>query len=117
MSEPGGLAAQAIHQYGYLGLGFTLAINCMGVPIASEITLPLSGVLARAGSFDLIAVFSVAFVAQMVGLSLSYFIARHGGVELIERYGRYFFMKRKHLVKLQKHFERQGARLILIGAS
>jgi membrane protein DedA with SNARE-associated domain len=102
--------------YGYAGLALTLIVNCMGVPIASEVTLPLSGVLVRTGTFNLAVLVTVAVTAQLVGFSLAYALARYGGLDLVERYGRYFWLRRRYLIKLQKLFDRHGARLVLLGS-
>lgn len=108
--------AHLMDQYGYVGLGLSLIVNCMGVPIASEVTLPFSGALVRMGTYDAATVFVVAVVSQMIGLSLSYEIARRGGVELLERYGKYVWLRPKHLARMQRLFNRHGAMLVLLGA-
>jgi membrane protein DedA with SNARE-associated domain len=109
------LAAQLLHQYGYVGLGLSLIVNCMGIPIAAEVTLPLSGALAKAGGLNLVLVVIIAVVAQTIGLAASYAIARHGGIELLERYGRFIFLNHARLTKLHRMFEAHGLRLVLAG--
>jgi membrane protein DedA with SNARE-associated domain len=114
--QDSGLAAQLVHQFGYWGLGASLIVNCLGIPIASEVTLPLSGVLVRSGGFNLPLVFLVAFSSQMIGFTIAYFIARRGGVELLEKYGKYVFIKHKHIKKMHRLFQKHGVSLIFAGA-
>ncbi len=115
MSEPS-WATDLLGHYGYLGLALSLVVNCMGVPIASEITLPLSGVLVKVGTFQLTTLLWVAILGQLVGLVASYLLARYGGIELLERYGRYVFLRRRNLSRLQKLFSRHGVLLVLVGS-
>jgi membrane protein DedA with SNARE-associated domain len=115
MQDMSTLAGQMVAQYGYAGLGLTLMVNCMGIPIPSEITLPLSGFAAHSGQMDLVTVMLVAVSAQMAGLFMAYAIARHGGLHLIEKYGHYMFIRHKHIMKAQKLFAREGSQIILVG--
>jgi len=105
-----------LQQYGYWGLGLALVLNCVGVPIASEVLLPLAGALSRRGGFDLWLVGTDAVVAQMIGLALSYLLARHGGLALLERYGKYVWLNRKRLERLEGLFERHGDVLVFAGS-
>jgi membrane protein DedA with SNARE-associated domain len=102
-------------QYGYTGLLLSLVANCMGVPLASEVTLPVAGVLVRLGVFDLTTVFVAAVVAQLIGMTIAYYVARRGGIELLEKYGKYVLLRRRHVRRLKKLFEKHDADLILFG--
>jgi membrane protein DedA with SNARE-associated domain len=115
VNSASGLAAQLLHQYGYVGLGASLVLNCMGIPIAAEVTLPLSGALAKTGGLDVTIVVAIAILGQTLGLGLSYAIARHGGTELLERYGRFVFLNHARLGKLHRMFKAHGLRLVLAG--
>ncbi len=111
----GDLSTQLLHEYGYVGLGLGLLVNCMGIPISGEVLLPLTGAFIRSGNLNPVAVFLVAFVAQCLGLFISYFIARRGGITLLERYGKYVFLSRRGLNKLNNLFKRHGLRLVFAG--
>jgi membrane protein DedA with SNARE-associated domain len=52
----------------------------------------------------------------MIGFTIAYFIAKHGGVELLEKYGKYVFIKHKHIQKMHRLFQKHGVSLILAGA-
>ena len=106
-----------IGQYGYLAIGLSLIVNCLGIPIASEVTLPFSGVMIHSGRLDFMVTFVVAVVAQMIGFSIAYLLARYGGLEVLEHYGRYVGIKRAYLLRLKELFHRHGAGLVLLGSA
>ena len=61
------LAGEAVGKYGYIGLFIALILNVMGVPLASEVMLPLAGYAAHTGKLDLTTTFIIAFLAQVIG--------------------------------------------------
>jgi membrane protein DedA with SNARE-associated domain len=109
------LAVQLLYQYSYLGLGIGMFLNCLGIPIAAEIVLPLTGALAKAGGMNLWGVMIVAMIAQIAGLFMAYAIARHGGLKLLERFGHLVFLKPARLEQLHRTFKRHGFRLVFTG--
>ncbi len=109
------LSAQLLHQYGYAGLVLGLLAGSMGIPVSTEILLPLSGALARAGQLDLAVVSLVAVTAQVAGFVTAYLIARHGGISLLERYGKYVFINHRRLTHLHKLLHRHGFRIVFAG--
>jgi membrane protein DedA with SNARE-associated domain len=108
-------ATSLIANFGYLGLGLTLVVNCLGIPIASEVTLPLAGIAIHAGDFDAMLTLLTVVAAQMVGFIVAYLVARHTGVGLIEDYGHYLFISHRQVVKAQQMFQRHGPIILLIG--
>lgn len=115
MSVLTNVANSLINTLGPEGIAIGLAINAMGVPIPSEILLPLAGVGVKSGQFALGLTFGLAVLGQLVGLSLSYTIARFGGIGLIERYGGYVGFRRHELDKAQLAFDRYGGSIVLVG--
>lgn len=108
-------ATNLISTLGYGGLAFGLVIDSAGVPIPSEVLLPLAGALVRQGRFNLILVIIVATAAQSAGAALSYWIGALGGIPLLEKYGKYVLFRQHELEKTQKLFERYGIALTLVG--
>jgi membrane protein DedA with SNARE-associated domain len=78
--------------------------------------LPLGGVAVREGKLNLLVLLVVAMAAQLAGLSLAFLIGRYGGVALLERYGKYVFIRHDELQKLHRGFERYGSWMVLVGA-
>jgi len=108
-------AASLIATFGYLGLGLTLVVNCLGIPIASEVTLPLAGIAIHAGDFDPFVTLFTVIAAQMLGFVTAYLVARHAGVGLIQKYGHYLFISHKQVVTGQRLFQKHGPIIMLIG--
>lgn len=100
---------------GYTGLTVGLLVNGIGIPIPSELILGLAGLAVKVGTFSLIPALAVATAAQVAGLSVSYAIARFGGVALIERYGKYLLIRQKEVASAEAWFARYGGRIVLFG--
>lgn len=115
MSVLSGIANSLITTLGPAGIAVGLAINTIGIPIPSEILLPLAGVGVKTGQFGLAEAFFLAVLGQLVGLSISYSIARYGGIGLIERYGGYVGFRRRELDNAQRAFDRYGGVIVLFG--
>jgi membrane protein YqaA with SNARE-associated domain len=73
-----GLSASLVGQYGYWGMSLALILNCLGIPIPSEVTLPLAGLAVEQGHWGLIQTVVMAVASQLVGLIASYWLARRG---------------------------------------
>lgn len=108
-------ATDLMAAFGYGGLGLTLFIDSFGIPIPSEVVLPLAGALVHEGRMSLAVVLLVAVVAQTLGGFAGYLIGRYGGVPVIERYGRYFLISRGDLEYTRRTFARFGKWLVLVG--
>lgn len=111
-----GFATGIIDHLGALGVAVGVFFNGLGVPGLSEVLLPLGGVAVAQGKISLPVLFAVAMVAQMVGLSLAYAIARYGGIALVERYGKYILISTRELDAAERAFDKYGNWLVLFGA-
>jgi len=98
-----------IDHYGYFGLFVALALGNFGVPIGSELVLPVSGALTATGHLSRLWVtIAVALAGELGGGTVGYAIGRFGGVPVIERYGKYVHFTHERLVKVHRFFERWG---------
>jgi membrane protein DedA with SNARE-associated domain len=111
-----GFAAVLIDRLGLLGIGIGVFFNGLGVPGLSEVLLPLGGVGIRQGHINVIAMFVVVMACQIAGLTLAYWIARVGGLRVIERYGKYIFVSHRDVISAQRAFDKYGIRMIAIGS-
>jgi membrane protein DedA with SNARE-associated domain len=109
-------AITLIDRLGVGGIGIGVFLNGLGVPGLSEIFLPLGGVGVAHGSINIIGLVIVAFIAQMLGLTTAYMIARNGGVTLIERYGKFILISHRELHASQRAFDKYGMWLVVFGA-
>ncbi len=98
-----------IDHYGYLGLFIALVLGNCGVPIGSEIVLPVAGALTATGHLNsLWLTIGVALAGELGGGSVGYAIGRYGGVPIIQRYGKYVHFTQERLARVHGFFERWG---------
>ncbi|MBW3538511.1 DedA family protein [Candidatus Parcubacteria bacterium] len=109
------LATNLVARLGYGGLAFGLIVDSAGVPIPSEVLIPLAGALARDGRFDLVTVITVGTLAQTLGAVLAYWIGAKGGLPIVERYGKYVLFSHRELAVTQRWFDRYGSWLTFFG--
>ena len=104
-----------IDHYGYLGLFVSLALGNLGLPIGTEIVLPLAGALTATGHLSNLGLtIAVSVAAELAGGSAGYAVGRFGGVPLIERYGKYIHFTHDRLTRMHRLFERWGTFAIFI---
>jgi membrane protein DedA with SNARE-associated domain len=104
-----------IDHYGYVGLFVALVLGNFGVPIGSEIILPVAGALTATGHLSsLWLTVVVALAGELGGGSVGYAIGRYGGVPAIERYGKYVHFTHERLARLHRFFERWGSFAIFV---
>ena len=104
-----------VDTYGYLGLFVALALGNTGVPIGTEIVLPVAGALTATGHLsNLWLTIAVALAGELAGGSVGYAIGRFGGVPLIERYGKYVHFTHDRLMVVHRFFERWGTFAIFV---
>jgi len=111
----GQVATNLISQLGYGGLSLGLVLDSFGIPIPSEVLVPVATALATMGRFNTWAVFVIATLAQLVGGVVAYTVGRYGGEPLLERYGKYVFITKHDLARSHRLFERYGRWLVMVG--
>jgi membrane protein DedA with SNARE-associated domain len=95
--------------HGYLALIIFAFIEACCIPISSEITFALAGVLASQGKFSLAAVILIGTAAEMGGSLTSYAIGRRGGRQLLDRYGRWVLVTHSDLDRAERFFANRGS--------
>ncbi|HZV77758.1 MAG TPA: DedA family protein [Candidatus Babeliales bacterium] len=104
-----------IDHFGYLGLFAGLAMGNFGLPIGTEVILPVAGALTATGHLSsLWLTIFVAVAGELSGASIGYAIGRFGGVPVIERYGKYVHFTHERLVSVHRFFERWGTFAIFV---
>ncbi|HTT99330.1 MAG TPA: DedA family protein [Rhizomicrobium sp.] len=108
------LITQAIAWLGYPGIALMMALESTLVPIPSEIVMPFAGYLASAGRFSLIGAAVAGALGCNVGSTVIYYVGAVGGRPFAEKYGRYFFLTRRKIAKVEDYFHRWGGVTLLI---
>jgi membrane protein DedA with SNARE-associated domain len=104
-----------IDQYGYFGLFVALVLGNIGVPIGTELVLPLAGALTATGHLTALwLTVAVALAGELGGGSIGYAIGRFGGVPIIERYGKYVHFTHGRLMQIHHFFDRWGTFAIFV---
>ncbi len=98
-----------VDHYGYFGLFIVMTLGNIGLPIGSEVVLPVSGALTATGHLPFLwLTILVAVVGEVAGGTLGYIIGRFGGRPLIDNYGKYVHVTHENLNRIQAFFERYG---------
>lgn len=104
-----------VSQYGLLAILVLMTGESCGLPIASEVVVPLGGVLAGTGHLNLAAVVLVASLANVIGSLIAYGVAARWGASLLLGPGRYVGIRSHHVELAQRWFGRFGLPAVFIG--
>lgn len=104
-----------VETMGYPGVFILIALESTLVPIPSELVMPFAGYLAGRGSFSLPVIMIINSAAALVGSGLCYFIGAKGGKPFLERYGKFFLLRKHDLEKTERVFAKHGKWVVLIG--
>lgn len=99
---------ESVGAWGYLGIFFLMVLESACIPIPSEVTMPVGGLLASEGRLSFFWVGMVGAVANLAGSWLAYWAGAGGGRPLLQKYGRYVLIKRHDLDRADRWFEKYG---------
>lgn len=107
----------ALRMWGYLAVTFFIMIESSGIPFPGETMLLLASFSAATIVPQLHIGLIIAFAAlgAIIGDNIGYYIGRTGGRALVERYGRYVFLKPQHLKRAEQFFEKHGNKTVFFG--
>ncbi|MEM4270940.1 MAG: DedA family protein, partial [Candidatus Pacearchaeota archaeon] len=91
-----------------------MALESMIFPLPSELVMPFAGFLIAEGRFTWQGVVLFSTLGSIVGSLLSYYIGMYGGKPFLNRYVKYFFIRKKELEWTEKFFKRRGSLTIFI---
>lgn len=97
-----------ISNSGYLGIFFLMVAEGMSLPFPSEVILPYSGYLIFTNKLNLWYVIVASSLGNLVGAIIFYFIGSYLGPEFVLRYGKYIFLKKKHVELTERYFQKYG---------
>ncbi len=102
--------------WGYVAIFITMTGESAGLPISSEIVVPLGGALASQGKLNFVLVVLVASLANLTGSLVAFYLTRRFGERVVlSRAGRRLGLSRGHLRLSNRFFERFGLWAIFIG--
>lgn len=92
-----------------------MAAESAGIPISSEIVVPLGGALSSQGRLSLIAVVAAATLGNLVGSVVAYVLAQRYGRSLVLGPGRRLGLSEGHLRLAERFFRRFGSWAVFLG--
>jgi membrane protein DedA with SNARE-associated domain len=99
---------ESVGTWGYLAIFVLMAAESACIPIPSEITMPVGGLLAAEGKLDFFLVGMIGALANLFGSWVAYAAGRYGGRQLLLKYGRYVLIKPHEVERADQWFDRYG---------
>ncbi len=97
-----------ISTLGYPGIFALMALESSCFPFPSEVVMIPAGYLAHEGKMNIGLAFLCGVGGSLAGAIFNYYLALFLGRPLLLRYGKYFFIPEKKLLKSEKFFRRHG---------
>lgn len=104
----------SVGSWGYLAVFLLMTLESACIPIPSEVTMPVAGLLASQGKLSFFWVGLMGAGANVAGSWIAYLAGAAGGRPLLEKYGRYVLIKEHDLDRADAWFERHGDAAVFI---
>ena len=101
-----------IDQYGYVAVALLMAMENACIPIPSELILGFAGYLIFAERMTFTGAMVAGMVGGMLGSIFAYVVGWKGGRPFVDKYGRYFLIKKSHVDLAQQWFDKYGIRAV-----
>jgi membrane protein DedA with SNARE-associated domain len=107
----------AFTSLGYPGVFLLMAVEASGIPLPfpGPILLIVAGSDAAQGELNLVVTGLVAATGSTLGALALYTFSARGGLQFIQRYGRYLALSETRLAAFQKWFHEHGGMATLLG--
>ena len=105
-----------IEEYGYVGVGFIVGLESIGLPFPGEIALVSAAIYAGTSNHLSIAyVILAAFAGAVLGTSFGVWLGREIGFPFIVRYGPHVRLTERRIKMAQYLFCRHGGKVVFFG--
>jgi membrane protein DedA with SNARE-associated domain len=110
------LLQDALNTLGYPAVTLFIMIQSSGIPFPGGTMLLLASFYAATTHhLQIPIIIACASFGAIVGDNIGYHIGRTGGKAIVERYGRYIFLKPKHLERAERFFAKHGDKTVFFG--
>jgi membrane protein DedA with SNARE-associated domain len=105
-----------VSTWGLIAIFITMTGESAGLPISSEIVVPLGGALAAQGKLNFVLVVAVSSVANLTGSLIAFYLTRRfGETVVLSRFGRWMGLSKGHLRLADRFFARFGLWAVFFG--
>jgi membrane protein DedA with SNARE-associated domain len=112
-----------VSSWGYIAIFVTMVGESAGLPISSEIVVPLGGALASLGKLgisgpvvQLVIVVAVSSLANLSGSLIAFYLTRRFGERVVlSKAGRWMGLSKGHLRLANRFFDRWGLWAVFLG--
>jgi membrane protein DedA with SNARE-associated domain len=108
------LITDYLGDYGYQAVFVLMVLESACIPIPSEVTMVFGGFLVSRGELDFFWVAMLGTIANVIGSWIAYWIGLRGGRPLIERWGKYIFLRKHELDRAEEWFARRGEMAVFV---
>ena len=109
------LIVDVIGTYGYLAILVLMTLESALIPIPSEVTMVFGGFLVARGDLDFVLVGLLGAAANLLGSWIAYGVGLVGGRPLVERWGRYVFLRAHELDRAEAWWAERGEVAVFVG--
>ena len=109
------LLLNAISEYGYFGMFLAMILEAVIIVIPSELILATGGILASQRIFSFWGALLTGIIGSVFCAVIIYLMGYFGGRPFIDKYGKYFFMKKEDIEKAEDWFQKYGMLASFIG--
>ncbi|USK37555.1 DedA family protein [Cytobacillus firmus] len=99
---------ELLSQLGYVGIALGLMVEV----IPSEIVLSYGGFLVSTGNIHFIGALLAGIAGGTLAQLFLYWLGAYGGRPVLDKYGKYLLIQKKHLDASEKWFEKYGTGVI-----
>ena len=101
-----------IDQYGYIAVAVLMAMENACIPIPSELILGFAGYLIFAERMSFTGAMTAGMIGGMAGSVFAYMVGLKGGRPFVDKYGKFFLIKKSHVDLAQNWFDKYGVRAV-----
>ena len=101
-----------IDSWGYFAVAVLMAMENACIPVPSELILGFAGYLVSAERMTFTGAMIAGMIGGMSGSIFAYVVGATGGRKFVDKYGKYFFIKKSHVDLAQNWFDKYGVRAV-----
>ena len=101
-----------IATWGYVAVAVLMAMENACIPIPSELILGFAGYLIFADQMTFMGALTAGMIGGMAGSIFAYWVGHAKGRRFVDRYGKYFLIKKSHVDLAQRWFDKYGIKAV-----